>query len=441
MSNIAVPSRTEPASAARAPGAPKADRVTKALRTGMAAAILTILLVSFTPFQTQSDATAESGNLVNQLGYGAIGALALVGHVLFTERAAAMALLRPTWLVFAAWMLFSVTQSEVPDASLRAVLFSLLAMAAATGAVCLPPTARDFRAALAIAALAVLGLSYAGLVLLPDLAIHTASGDEPEHAGLWRGIYSHKNVAGPVMAGLFFAGIYLLRGGARRRGWLVMLLAALFVAKTGSKTSAGLVPLVALLVAGGRSLGGRVLPALMLVAIVGVMALLTLGAAISPLLNDILQTILPGTTFTGRMDLWRFALDVMHDRQWTGWGFESFWGTDVVRGSERPFELSWDPRGIVNSHSGYLEIAIAMGWPALGVAALMLLVLPVKDYLTCRPDLENARFADFCMMVLTFVLMNSFLESYLFARNQPVWMLAFMAIVGLRLAARLRMVS
>ena len=53
-----------------------------------------------------------------------------------------------------------------------------------------------------------------GLVLMPDVAKHNALSSEPEHAGLWRGIYSHKNVAGPVMAGMSFIGIYVLRRGA-----------------------------------------------------------------------------------------------------------------------------------------------------------------------------------------------------------------------------------
>ena len=71
----------------------------------------------------------------------------------------------------------------------------------------------------------------------------------------------------------------------------------------------------------------------------------------------------------------------------------------------------------------------------------MLLVLPAWDYLRCRAGDENRRFADFCLMVLAFMLLNSFLESFLFKRADPNWLLTFIAVVGLRLAARLRMVS
>ena len=78
----------------------------------------------------------------------------------------------------------------------------------------LPRDADAFSAVLAFAGITVVVASYIGLVLLPDVAIHTANSAEPEHAGLWRGVFAHKNIAGPVMACFSFAGLYLLR-----RGW------------------------------------------------------------------------------------------------------------------------------------------------------------------------------------------------------------------------------
>jgi hypothetical protein len=54
--------------------------------------------------------------------------------------------------------------------------FGLFATASADG----------FSLALVIAAFAVLALCYAGLLIVPDLAKHTANEIEAEHAGLWR---------------------------------------------------------------------------------------------------------------------------------------------------------------------------------------------------------------------------------------------------------------
>ena len=409
---------------------------TALLRTALAALLLAALLVTFTPFVLQEASGADQGNVVNQLGYSALAAIAIFGHFVFTPRAVALSLLRPAWLLTIGALLASVTQALVPGDALRALLFTVMGMIAGTGAICLPPTARDFRRALAFAAFAVIGLCYAGIVLFPSVAMHT--GDD--HAGLWRGIYSHKNVAGPIMAMLMFAGFYMMRSGERWTGAAIGLLAAFFIYKTGSKTTLALTPAVALLVLSGRIFGSRALPTLMLFVMFVGIALFTLGAAISPTLDAILQWVLPATTFTGRLDLWRFTIGLFEPRQWTGYGIESFWSTDIVYKAEKPFELSWDPRLIVNSHNGYLELAVWGGWITLAIASLTLVWLPLKDYLTTRTDSrENTRLADFCMMVLAFMLLNSFLESYLFSRANAIWMFGWLAIVGLRLTSRFRL--
>lgn len=426
MSNIAVPNRTEAVSR---------GEVANAVRTLLATIILLFLLVSFTPFKVEDLTSRDAGNLLNQMGYAGLALIAIVGQALFTDRRVAASLFRPFWLLMVVYLFASVAQSPWPDDAVRAVLFALAAMVAATGALCLPPDTRSFRIALAVAALAVLGLSYAGIALLPAQAIH--QGDE--HAGLWRGIYSHKNIAGPVMAGLFFAGLYLIRCRQWLVGPLVALLAAIFVYKTGSKTTLGLLPLVAFLVVGARLLGGRWLPVILLGAAMAVMALMTLGAALSPTLDAILQSIRPDTTFTGRLDLWRFAIDVMQPHQWTGFGFESFWATPIVGRQEVPLGLSWDPSGAAHAHNGYLDIAISMGWPALLVIIPVLVLLPFLDYTRCLRERENERLADLFLMILSFALLDAFLESFFFNRGDPVWMLTWISIVGLRLVSKFRM--
>lgn len=404
------------------------------LRTLIAALLLTALFVSFEPFQTEFTGSAAQGNAVNQLGYSALALLAILGFATVTPGHALAALLRPVWIGMAGWLLFSTLQSPTPDAAFRAVLFTLAAMVAMAGVLCIAPDVRAFRMVLAVAALAVLGLSYFGVIAMPARAIHDASGPEAQHAGLWRGIYSHKNIAGPVMAMWFFAGLYLLRSRMMLLGGVIAVLSAVFVANTGSKTTLVLMPAVAALVIVGRLVGGRVLPVLIISAALVGMALLTLGAVLSPVLYDLLQWILPGTTFTGRLDLWRFALTLLDGRGWTGWGFESFWATPAVLHAEPSFELSWDPRGSVNAHNGYLDLAITLGWPGLALAVGALILFPLADFARVRDgSSERQRLADFFLMVLAFVLLNAFLESFFFSRANPVWMVTWMAVVGLRL--------
>ena len=427
MSNIAVPTRTD---AARDPAG---SWLLDATRLVLGAGLLTLLLMTFSPFELSFEGNRNAGDIVNQLGYSSLAALALAGHVMFTDRRVALSLLRPAWLLMAAWLVVAALYAYSPQNALRTAAFTVLAMIAATGALSLPRDARSFRICLAIAALAVLGLSYAGIVLMPGAAIHDGGGMEPQHAGLWRGIYSHKNVAGAVMGALFFCGLYLFRAGQRWTGLLVAGLSLLFVLNTGSKTATALLPTVASLVIFLRLSGGRLLPALAVGVAVAAMGLLTLGTVLSPTLDSLLQAIMPGTTFTGRTDLWRFALELFQGREWTCFGLNSFWQTNVAYGAERNFELAWDPRSSPNGHNGFLDVALATGWPGLCLAVLVLVLLPLRDYVLIGGGPEDQRLADLFLMILAFLLLNSFLESFLFERANPIWMILWIAVAGLRL--------
>ncbi|MBO0661639.1 O-antigen ligase family protein [Jiella sp. MQZ9-1] len=407
----------------------------------LAAAVLSALLVTFTPFAVTFQGSENAGDLTNQLGYSGLAAIVLLGHLIFTERHVLVSLIRPWWVLMIGWLLASALWAPDPQNALRSALFTLLAMSAVTGVFAFPTSGRAFRWVLVVAALAVLGLCYVGVIALPHLAINDGSGSEPEHAGLWRGIYSHKNIAGAVIGSLFFFGVYLLRSRMIWIGLSICALAANFVLHTGSKTSTGLLPLVTLLVIFGRIVGGRRLLAVGVFLAIVAMALLTLGTVLSPTLDAIVQWAAPGTTYTGRMDLWRYALEVWQGHHWTGFGLNAFWQTDVVAHTEKNFELSWDPRGSPNAHNGYLDIAISMGIPGLFLAVVMLVILPLVDYARIGRDPESTRLGDTLLMVLFYLLLNSFLESYLFERANPIWMLVWFAVVGLRLLARHRMES
>nr|WP_256477775.1 O-antigen ligase [Aurantimonas marianensis] len=236
---------------------------------------------------------------------------------------------------------------------------------------------------------------------------------------------------------IVFAGIYLLRSGRTTIGLTLTALALLFLFKTGSKTSLALAPAVVLLALLGPRLVGRGRTALALLAAVAGLLALTVGAVIVPIFGDLLHGLIPGTTFTGRTDLWKFALDLAAPLPWTGHGYESFWGSAGVEYSEKPFELSWDMRGAANAHNSYLDVVLELGWPAVAIVLLVMLVFPLIDYARCRPDPENQRLADFFVMVLGFMLLNAALESFFFDREKQAWLLAWIAVVGLRFTSRM----
>jgi O-antigen ligase len=315
-------------------------------------------------------------------------------------------------------------------------MFTLFGIMTVAAVLTLPRDADSFSAVLAFAGLVIVGLCYFGLVAFPAEAIHSSNSLEPQHAGFWRGAFSHKNIAGPVMACLSFAGLYLWRRGWSVLGALLFVAAMAFMINTGSKTTAGLVPLSILLVMLPGLIGVRMLtPWLFALAIIGT-ALGTLGIVFIDPLKHLAADLLPDMTYTGRTSLWEFSGEMIAKRPWTGYGYESFWGTMFLMTMDQPFDRAWDIRGIVHGHNGYLDIAVIMGLPALAAAVVAFLIVPLTDYARTSNRLENVLLADLFMMMLLFTALNAFLETFFFRRADPVWLFFVMAALGLRLVAR-----
>ena len=430
MSNTAIQRRTEPVAT---------DRAVAKAATVVAALLLTIAIVSFRPFQPAGGGVAEpgaaaeaGGDILNQLGFGGLGAVATVAILCLADPRRISVLFSPWLLLMLACLTLSVLNAGDPSSAMRAAAFTVIGMITMWAVLVLPRDAEAFSTVLATMSLTVLGLSYAGLVVFPDIAIHSAASQEPQHAGLWRGLFPHKNMAGPIMACISFAGFYLYRRGWKWVGTGIFIAAMIFVSNTGSKTTAGLVPLAILIVALPSLIGmRRVTIILFWAAIVGT-ALGTVGIVYLDFMKALAAEYFPGLTFSGRTALWQFAGEMLVKQPWTGYGFDSFWGTRLLSDTVQPFDREWDIRTIVHGHNGYVDIALTMGIPALCIAVMTFIIEPARDYMRVPHKRENIFLADFFMMALLFTTLNAFLESFFFRRADPVWLFVVLSITGLR---------
>ncbi|SIT56494.1 membrane hypothetical protein [Mesorhizobium prunaredense] len=95
-------------------------------------------------------------------------------------------------------------------------------------------------------------------------------------------MFTHKNIAGPIMACFSFAGLYLYRRGQRLWGASIFCAAMIFMLHSGSKTTAGLVPFSILIVVLPSLIGMRLgTPILFALAIIAA-AIGTLGIVFLP---------------------------------------------------------------------------------------------------------------------------------------------------------------
>lgn len=428
MNNTATLKRTDAAAIA--------SRISRrTVATVIATILFAIIMISFRPFDPAGP-EAAGGDIVNQIGFSALGAAAVFSLFAFVDRRVLTSLLSPWWLLMMAFFMLSVLNATDPMGAFRTALFTFIGIITVAAVLTVPRDADSFSTVLGVAGILVVVLCYAGLFLYPGIAIHTSASAEPQHAGLWRGLFSHKNVAGPVMAALSFAGLYLFRRGRRRSGFVLFVTALYFLSNTGSKTTAGIVPLAIVMVMGPSIFGmRRLVPVIFAVALI-LSAVATVGIVISRPLWELSQQLSPGLTYTGRTALWSFSLDMLANRPWFGYGYESFWGTPLLLNQDQPFDRSWDIRNIVHGHNGYLDIAVLMGLPALIVAVMTFLVVPMVDFLRVSHRRENVFLADLFMMILIFTSLNAFLESFFFRRADPVWLFLVLSAFGLRFVAR-----
>lgn len=399
--------------------------------TAMAALLLTIVLVSFRPFQPDGSGV-EGSDIVNQIGFGALGAISAFCLLTLAEPRIVRSLISPSWLLMLVFFLLSVTRAIDPASAMRAASFTLIGIMTMATVLALPRSADGFATVLSFTAIVVIGLSYIGLVVFPDAAMHTVNSSEPDQAGLWRGVFTHKNIAGPIMACFSFAGLYLFRRGQRLTGAAIFLAAMVFILNTGSKTTAGVVPLSILIVMLPGMIGMRLAMPLLFGLAIAVTAVGTLGIVFLPPVSHLAEIYFPDLTYTGRTTIWEFAGEMLAQRPWTGYGYDSFWGSPMLLNQDQPFDRAWDVRNIVHGHNGYLDIAVLMGIPALCVAVYTFVFAPMRDYMRIPLVKENIWLGDFFMMVVLFTALNAFLESFFFRRADPVWMLFVLATFGLR---------
>lgn len=430
MNSIATQNRTEY-------HAPRGVVTSAHLRSFFAFAVMSVIWISFQPFNGSNIGKATGSSIINQIGYTGLCALSLA--VLFTavDRRVVVALISPAWLLVFCALGFSIVLSPGPSDALRAVLFSIIATVLAANFITLPKGPDELSSILKLSCATVLGLCYIGLVAFPTDAIHQAGEVEAQHLGLWRGIFSHKNIAGPVMACIAYIGIYIARRGDLIFGLLITFGALLFIANTGSKTSLAVTPAVAMLVLVPSLMGIRGLAAIGILTAIVFTHAFTIGTVFSPSLDAMLRMVDSTTTFTGRVEIWEFAKPYLYDRPWTGFGYDGFWLSELVANGEQPFDRVWDPRGIVHGHNGYLDFALLAGIPMMCVLVWITVFAPVIDYLQTPRKKENVLLADLMFMIVAFTVMNAALESFFFRRADPVWLTLVIALFGLRLAARL----
>jgi O-antigen ligase len=340
----------------------------------------------------------------------------------------------PFFLFLYGWIALSSLLSQDPATSLkRAALFAIVS-ASSAALFLLPRGKAQLAELLALAAAAVLALSYIGVALLPTLAVHQA-GDflEPQLAGDWRGVYGHKNLASQLFANLAFVGIFVFRSGRRATGAAIAGLSLLFVLNSGGKSST----VLCLAAIGVSFAAARVTNAALWAAIVFVplllLNLLGVGSALWAPFGALVEALPIDPTFTGRVDIWRFAAAQAAERPFFGYGFFAFWNTEALRyGADDPSQ--WATQA-AHAHNAFLDAALGCGLPGLAATIGALALRPALDLRRAQAEGRDADTALLLAQIWLFELYLASFESVFFNRADPSWLTFLFAVFGLRYLA------
>jgi O-antigen ligase len=346
-------------------------------------------------------------------------------------------LLRPGYLLLIGWIVVSgVLLSTDPSTSIKRFALTASVGVVAATLLLLPKTQSELARWLGIAALALLAVCYLGVVFAPQLSMHMATDiQEPHLAGDWRGAFGHKNVAAAVMAMLLFVAIYVMRGGAPVLGASVGLLALVFLLNSVGKTSSALILVVLALTSLTGVIRSFWLRAAILYAPLFILIMAGVGAVMSDQLANIAKMLPLDTSFTGRTDIWTFAVQALLLRPWIGYGFAAFWGSGSIR--DLPQGMEWAEYAS-HSHNGYLDTALSIGLPGLALLMSVLVIAPLRNFHLAERGGNSGPLAMLLLRIWLFGIYLSALESFFLDRADPIWFTFLIAVFGLHYLARFR---
>lgn len=272
--------------------------------------------------------------------------------------------------------------------------------------------------------LMVLVANYVAVLAFPAIGMHTTDTDtDLGLVGDWRGVMGHKNVAGVVCAITL-----LIYGFDFKRRWVVvqvmtMLLAAVFLLFSQSKTSVAIVVLAAIIgVLFTRTRFAARLYALPVLAVGGVLGMIWFNIY----QYAFVQAVNDPRTFTGRVLIWRALMNFIGDHFWLGTGYGSFWNV----GDDGPiyrYASGWVTQ-ISEGHNGYLDLACQLGVPLAGVVLVLLLAWPFAR-LILSPQSQGPR-GGLLLALLVVCAGHNMTESSFLERDQVVEF-ALMLVIAL----------
>lgn len=258
-------------------------------------------------------------------------------------------------------------------------------------------------------------LSVIWVVLFPDIAVHQSTDAwQSVHAGLWRGVLSHKVDLG-IFAGLTLALVmfYGPKGTGDPATFVIGAVAA-GACLLGSGSATGIVVagvlFITMRLAAANAKQPLKIRKKLLRSLVLALAAWT-GLTVSGLFDQMASMVGRSGDLTGRATYWPYVMDFLNSGNWVvGYGYGAGFRY-VARLIQDEAELA-----LGEAHNGYIEMLVAFGY-VFGsiVIALHIYMFWQSARLQLVTPSRAAKVAAFPLGVMTVMLITSYIESILLA--------------------------
>lgn len=403
----------------------------KILASFLPALLFAYILIAFpliynTP-DTGTGAASAPDFFLNELVFPALFLMAL--GLFLADRPIFRFWRKPPIMVLAAYCGFcglSISWALAPEISFDKFALLLLALGLPSLSILVAGSLESCLKPMFWVMAATMAINLAAVVLMPAGPI----GHE--------GIYPHKNLLGvyAALGAIFGLGGLCSRSSFKKFVGLVMIVSACVILTASDSQTSLLLTLIIPLTASVMFVVRRnlriALPVQVLLLLAGVLfCLYVLGMTHGVGIGTISMMVSGEPTFTGRTDIWEFALSKIAERPLHGYGLRSFWNIGVASPSHgaAPGFLHVTP----HAHNGYLDIMLELGW--IGLTLLILLIMAVLGVVD-RMVRERPGTGYFALCLVCLPVLHNLLESTWFepldATMVPFLLIVFMSAVEQR---------
>ena len=323
--------------------------------------------------------------------------------------------------LFVLYAMVSVTWSVLPERSIHAVFVMVASAVTASAFAILRPPKTIFGYANIFTLLAGI-LSLLTILLAPGTGIH----QDPVWQGAWRGIFSHKNDLGPLMAlGNNLALLWFI-GAKEKRGKFAAVLCYFFTLMMAVMSRSATAVILWFVLTGMTAFyfawikWGHLLRRVSRTTITGILSGI-LGAAILSV-AALFQLTGKNIQLTGRIPLWKNLIDqVVSERPWFGYGMDTLWFSREFQRWASETSGWGDVAYVLSGHNGYVDILLHLG--AVGLILLIVLLVQAVVRATARAISGRTWLNVFPLLALVYVLTANITVSYMLEQENFHWML------------------